>query len=160
MDILLTAANHAKQQGEQWGLDSLTTAELPIDDVLNGHNLSIVTCAMLEDVCYYRGPHDGGAIFVAFSGVPQVVFAPVDALKFVSLSSQCICQFQINHKLFVKGFLQWNRTSYQWNGQTLIAQFSQPLAIVFEQVKDELRIATMNGVQTPLNGGTGQEDYK
>lgn len=147
-DTLLTAANHAKQQGERWGLAPLTTAKLAIDEVLNGHNLSIVTCAMLEHACYYRGPHDGGAIFVAFSGVPHAVFAPVDALKFISLTSQCISQFQINHKLFVEGFLRWNHTSYQWNGQTLVAEFSQPLTIVFEQAGDNLRIASMNGMPT------------
>ncbi len=147
-ETLLTAAKHAKQRGEQWALTPLATPKLAMDEAINGHNLSIVACAMLEDTCYYRGTHDGGAVFIAFSKVPQEVFAPVDAHKFTSLTTQCIAQFPLNHKLFVEGFLRWNRTPYQWDGQTLVAKFSRPLTIAFEQTAQGSRIASMCGVET------------
>ena len=43
------------------------------------------------------------------------VFASIDVLKFVSITTQCIQQFHIDHKIFVEGFLSWNNTQYEWN---------------------------------------------
>ena len=66
-----------------------------------GHNLSIVACGISsEKLCYYRGPHSGGAIFVAFSGVREEVFSPVDSMKFRNLTMQCIQNFSVCHFYF------------------------------------------------------------
>ena len=135
-----------KSSGERWNLEPLTTAEFTLDDTFNGHNLSIVTCGLVDKYCYYRGPHSGGAIFVAFSGVPDSVFASVDVQKFVSITTQCIQQFHIDHKIFVEGFLSWNNTKYEWDNQTLLAHFQQDLKIEFEQVNDFWRICAMNTI--------------
>lgn len=146
---IIQLAMHTKEIGERWKLEPLTTAEFTLDDTFNGHNLSIVTCGLSDKYCYYRGPHAGGAIFVAFSSVPGRVFAPVDIHKFISITTQCIQQFHIDHKTFVEGFLSWNGTKYEWNDQTLIAHFQKDLKIEFEHKKDFLRICSMN---TNLSG--------
>ncbi len=140
---MIQIARHTKEIGTLWKLDPLTTAEFTLDDTFNGHNLSIVTCGLAEKYCYYRGPHSGGAIFVAFSGVPDHVFAPVDIHTFLSITTQCIQQFHINHKIFVESFLLWNNTKYDWNGYTLTAHFQPDLKIEFEQVGDFWRICSM-----------------
>ncbi len=143
---IIQIAMNTKEVGERWKLDPLTTAEFTLDDAFNGHNLSIVTCGLADKCCYYRGPHSGGAIFVAFSGVPNNVFSPIDAHKFISITAQCIQQFHVDQKIFVEGFLLWNNTKYEWNDQTLIAHFQQDLKIEFEQIDDILRICSMNTV--------------
>ena len=143
---IIQVATHAKVVGERWNLEPLTTAEFTLDDTFNGHNLSIVTCGLVDKYCYYRGPYSGGTFFVAFLGVPDSVFAPVDIQQFVSMTMQCIQQFHIDHKIFVEGFLSWNNTKYEWNNQTLLAHFRQDLKIEFEQVNDFLRICSMNTV--------------
>ena len=143
---ILQAATFAKAVGERWNLAPLTTAKLPLDDTLNGHNLSIVTCGLADQYCYYRGPHSGGAVFVAFSGVPDRVFASVDAQKFVSITTQCIRQFTIDHKVFVEGFLSWNHTKYEWDRQTLLAHFRENLKIAFEQANGFWRIVSIKTV--------------
>jgi len=140
---IIQVAMHTKKVGERWKLEPLTTAEFTLDDTFNGHNLSIVTCGLADNYCYYRGPHTGGAIFVAFSGVPDSVFAPVDIPKFISLTTQGIQHFHVDHKIFVEGFLLWNGTTYEWHHQTLIAHFQQDLKIKFEQIKDFWRICSM-----------------
>ncbi len=143
---IIQAAMRTKEIGERWKLEPLTTAEFVLDDTFNGHNLSIVTCGLADKYCYYRGPHAGGAVFVAFSGVSDSVFAPVDVHKFISITTQCIKQFHIDHKTFVEGFLLWNDTKYEWHDQTLIAHFRQNLKIEFEHINDFLRIRSMNTV--------------
>lgn len=143
---ILQLAAHTKEEGERWKLEPLMTAEFSLDDTYNGHNLSIVACGLADHTCYYRGPHAGGAIFVAFSDVPSAVFAPVDLHKFISITTQCIQQFSIDHKIFVEGFLLWNQTKYEWKHQTLIAHFQQDLNIEFEQVNGFWRMSAINTV--------------
>lgn len=145
-ESIIEAATYINEIGERWDLEPLTTANFELDDTFNGHNLSIVMCGLMDGYCYYRGPHAGGAIFVAFSHVPDSVFAPVDIHKFISITKQCMEQFYIDHKIFVEGFLLWNHTEYEWNHQTLIAHFEQDLKIEFEQADDFLRIRSMNVV--------------
>ncbi len=140
---ILQVALHTKEIGERWKLEPLTTAEFTLDDTFNGHNLSIVTCGLAEKYCYYRGPHAGGAIFVAFSGVPDNVFAPVDIHKFIYITTQCIQQFHIDHKIYVEGFLLWNNTKYELNDHIITAHFQQDLKIEFEQVNGFWRICSM-----------------
>lgn len=140
---IICMAQHTKEMGEQWHLEPLTTAEFGLNHTFNGHSLSIVACGLLNRCCYYRGPHAGGAIFVAFSNVPQDVFSAIDAAKFSSLTMQCIQQYPIDHKIFVESLLLWNGTPYEWNNLTVTAHFQQDLHIEFEQADAFLRIRSM-----------------
>lgn len=142
-DEIIKMAKHTRDTGKQWNLEPLITPEFNLDDTFNGHTLSIVACGLSDRCCYYRGPHSGGAILVAFSGVPQEVFAPVDVAKFTSLTMQCIQQFHVDHKIFAESLLLWNGTKYEWNGNTITAHFQKDLYIEFEQAEKFLRISSM-----------------
>lgn len=147
-DELIGITNYTREIGQKWGLEPLTVAEQALDDTFNGHNFSIVTCGLTDNqYCYYRGPHDHGAIFVAFSGVPEEVFAPVDMMQFISITTQCIQQFSVDHKIFAESFLLWNGTKYEWNDNQLVAHFSNDVVITFEQVENAVRIS---GIQSKL----------
>jgi len=141
---MIQMAQQSKKLGEQWGLEPLTIAQLPLDDKITGHNLSIVACGLAPRSCYYRCPHSGGAAFVALSGVPEKVYAPVNLERFLSIVTQCIGQYQLDHRIFIESFLLWNATPYDWEGQTLKAHFTQELRIAFEQVNGGLRICAMD----------------
>jgi len=136
-------ARHTRNIGEQWNLEPLTTSEFELDDTFNGHNLSIVACGLADRYCYYRGPHSGGAILVAFSGVPPEVFAPIDITKFTSLTMQCIQQFHVDHKILVESLLLWNGTKYEWKDHMIMAHFQKVLSIKFQQSGEFLRIRSM-----------------
>ncbi|MDR3296513.1 MAG: hypothetical protein LBT26_11925 [Clostridiales Family XIII bacterium] len=124
----------------------MTTAKFTISGNFNGHALAAVTCALHDqNTCYYRGPHIGGAIFVTFSGVPDRVFAPVSAERFIRITVDAIQQLQIDHKIFTESFLFQNGTAYEWSGCALTAHFEQDLRIEFEQADEFLRIA---GIKT------------
>ncbi|MCL2654414.1 MAG: hypothetical protein FWD65_01770 [Coriobacteriia bacterium] len=140
-------SKQTKRTGEQMSLDALTTAEFELSDVFNGHSMSVVTCALSNrNYCYYRGPHSNGAIFCAFSNLPDEVFTPVDMYKFVSISMDCIQQFSIDHHIFVQSFLYQNDTPYELSGQSIIAHFKQDLRIEFEQAGEFQRICSMKSV--------------
>ena len=143
-ESLIKLANETRHLGEKWNLEPLCMADFKLNDTFNGHNLSVVACGVSEDnYCYYRGPHDGGAVLMAFSDVPNSVFNPVDVHKFVSIAMNCLESFSIEHKIFIESFLHWNNTVYNWEGNTIVADFSQKLHIEFEQVEEFLRISSM-----------------
>ena len=142
-DKIISLAREIKGKGEKLNLEALTTAEIDISDELNGHTLSIVACGLADkNYCYYYGPHSGGAILVAFDGVDEKVFTPVDAKDFADIVVRCIQQFPLNHKLIIESFLEWNKTKYKWKENTLIADFenSQKLEIDFEEKSELARI--------------------
>ena len=146
-DKIISLAREIKAKGEKLNLEALTTAEIDISDELNGHTLSIVACGLADkNYCYYYGPHSGGAILVAFDGVDEKVFTPVDAKDFADIVVRCIQQFPLNHKLFVESFLKWNKTKYKWQGNSIIADFEKDgkLMIELEKIENNFRIKNIS----------------
>ena len=144
---IISLAREIKAKGEKLNLEALTTAEIEITDELNGHILSIVACGLADKkYCYYRCPHSGGAIFVAFDGVDERVFAPINAKDFADIVVNSIQQFPLNHKLFVESFLEWNKTKYKWQGNLIIADFKKDgeLKIEFEKIENGFRIVNIS----------------
>ena len=143
-DCVVKLANETKSIGEKWNLKPLYIADFELDDTYNGHNLAIVACGISNNnYCYYKGPYSGGAVLMAFSDVPNSVFNPVAVNEFVSITMNCIQNFTFEHKIFIESFLYWNKTKYNWEGKTIVADFSQKLHIEFEQVEGFLRISSM-----------------
>ena len=146
-DKIISLAREIKAKGEKLNLEALTTAEIDINDELNGHTLSIVACGLADkNYCYYRGPHSGGAILVAIDGVDEKVFSSVSAKDFVDITIKCIQQFSLNHKIFVESFLEWNKTKYKLQGDRIIADFEKDgkLMIELEKIENSLRIKNIS----------------
>lgn len=144
---LLRLTNEMKAIGESWGLEPLAVEKFSLDDTFNGHTLSIIACGLSkEKYCYYRGPHDRGAVFMAFSNVSDYVFAPVGVQKFSSIVMQCIQRFPVEHRIFIESYLMWNGTKYEWRGNQLIAHFEVDLCITFEKADEFLRICSIKTV--------------
>ena len=146
-DKIISLAREIKAKGEKLNLEALTTAEIDINDELNGHTLSIVACGLADkNYCYYRGPHSGGAILIAIDGVDEKVFSSVSAKDFVDITIKCIQQFSLNHKIFVESFLEWNKTKYKLQGDTIIADFEKDgkLMIELEKIENSFRIKNIS----------------
>ena len=146
-DKIISLAREIKAKGEKLNLEALTTAEIDINDELNGHTLSIVACGLADkNYCYYRGPHSDGAILVAIDGVDEKVFSSVSAKNFVDITTKCIQQFSLNHKIFVESFLEWNKTKYKLQGDTIIADFEKDgkLMIELEKIENNFRIKNIS----------------
>ena len=146
-DKIISLAREIKAKGEKLNLEALTTAEINISDELNGHTLSIVACGLADkNYCYYRGPHSGGAILIAIDGVDEKVFSSVSAKDFVDITIKCIQQFSLNHKIFVESFLEWNKTKYKLQGDTIIADFEKDgkLMIELEKIENSFRIKNIS----------------
>ena len=67
----------------------------------------------------------------------------VDGITFINSTSQCIQQFYLDHKIFAESFLRWNKTPFDWNGDTLTAHFDADVAVEFEQAGENYRIKNL-----------------
>ena len=146
---LLGQVHIAQTYGQSWGLEPLMYAQCERNDTFNGHNFSMVVCgALAEDRCYYRCPTASGqgAAFVVLCDPPKEIFQPVDGITFVNSVTQCIQQFYLDHKIFVESFLRWNKTPFDWNGDTLTAHFDREVAVEFEQTGENYRIKNLKAV--------------
>jgi len=151
-DDILEVAHSAKAKGLEWKLEPLTMSEFDITDIFNGHTLSIVATSIYDDnICYYRGPHGGGAILVAVYDLPQEVFAPVDSPTFMRITMESIQQYKVNQEIFVRSFLYQNHTPYDFKDGMIVAHFEQEqdMEIHFEDVNGVKRISNMRALIAP-----------
>ena len=83
---------------------------------------------------------------IAIDGVDEKVFSSVSAKDFVDITIKCIQQFSLNHKIFVESFLEWNKTKYKLQGDTIIADFEKDgkLMIELEKIENSFRIKNIS----------------
>ena len=65
---LLRACESLRARGDRDGIPELTAPQLPLD-AWDGHLIAMIASALTRECAgYYRGPYDGGAIFVLLTG--------------------------------------------------------------------------------------------
>ncbi len=81
---LLRSANQLRQYGEHNRVDDLVNAEIPLDETHNGHYFSLLASGLLNANGYYRGPYQGGALFMLIedSQFPADTRDPVQRVVF------------------------------------------------------------------------------
>lgn len=140
----LVLANEMKNLGQNWSLKPLCTPQLSISDSFNGTILSFLACGLSqENYFYYRGPHNGGAVYLAIEYAKRDVLNRAGITLFAQITMECVKQYPVDHKIFVESLLQWNKTPYQWDSDTLIARFPQELYIGFAKKDNDYRIISM-----------------
>lgn len=100
---LLTLARDVRDFGLRHGLAELSTPKLALSAEINGHVLSAIACGLSQEpLCYYRCPHVGGAVFVAFAAGECVapdgtIVSSIDASELISLARDYMGAFRLNH---------------------------------------------------------------
>lgn len=143
---VLELVNRVYNYGEKWALAPLTTAYLNLTPLENGFTFSIVSCGLEEDYGIYRCPYDKGDAFVAVENLPDAVISSGNALEISGIINQSISTYELDHKILVCSLLNWNKTPYNWEGQTLTAQFSEgkTLTVEFESAEGNIRVKSMS----------------
>ena len=130
-----------RKYGEAYKIDVLRNANVELNRKVSEYSLAIVASMIGEDVGYYRCPYEGGAAFIAISGLPKEVFDPVDEQRFIDILLKCLnSNYEFDQKLFVESFLMWNNTAYRWDGNTLIAKFKTRVEVEFNKTSQGLRV--------------------
>jgi hypothetical protein len=99
--FVLTGSQKLRAFGAARGLDILAQRAVSLGK-LSGHQVAMVCSTLLGNVPYYRGPYDGGALYFTLEGVE---LPPVDGPRIVTVLSQVITTFDVDHRLAAQSFL-------------------------------------------------------
>lgn len=105
-NTILKACHAIRDYGEKHNIEELTARGFPLD-VANGHMLSMVASGMIKKCCYYRGPYDGGAVFFLVMNPPEQVLAPVDSPRAITVITETLSQFDVDHRVMAQSFLKY-----------------------------------------------------
>ena len=94
---LLKASNHLLRIGSELNIPELTNSQFPLEKV-DGHYLSLVASGLLNASCYYRGPYEGGAVYLLISGSDVDDQMGFDALSFSNGIATLISSYEFNHR--------------------------------------------------------------
>lgn len=140
-----TVSRRAKKALSQ--LPEFQTGKFMLDEIHNGHDLSMIVCGTAaERLCYYRCPYDGGAAFVTIHGLPEEIFAPTDLQGFLRQYLEIIRGFYCDHRLLAAGFLFSNGTKFTETPGELHADFGGgELHLQFEDIEGMSRVVNIYG---------------
>lgn len=123
-DRLLNLAKDSLNLGLKLNLAQLHSAEISLDDSINGHSLSVVACGLSErNLAYYACRYEGGCAFVALKGLDLQVFSQNLASEFLEICMRCLQNFSLDHQIFIKSFLDFNETKFELKDNTITAKF-------------------------------------
>ena len=136
-EIQATAGNNA--------IPILTYNSFELPENMSANAFVSLACGILHDKIAFSGidySEKGGMYYFVVSKLPETVFSPVAIKKFADITELAIKNYDIDHKIFVENFLEWNKTKYEWQGDKIIADFGNEdkLEIQFEKIEDEYRI--------------------
>ena len=137
MEIQATAGNNA--------IPILTYNSFELPENMSENAFVSLACGILHDKIAFSGidyTEKGGMYYFVVSKLPETVFSPVGIKKFADITELAIKNYDIDHKIFVENFLEWNKTKYEWQGDKIIADFGNEdkLEIQFEKIENEYRI--------------------
>ena len=105
------------------GCEEFTAAKYGLDELHNGHNLSMVTvCAAVKNVCYYRCPYPGGALFVQIEDLPENIFEPLPLDALARQFIEIIRSFYCDHKLLAAGLIHMNGFDFSEEPDSIICE--------------------------------------
>jgi hypothetical protein len=101
---VLHAASWLREYGQRSAVAELVEPTFSLDRA-DGHQLALLASG-LTGRCYYRGPYPGGALFFLLEGVPAEVLAPARPERAVTVITQVLQAFPVDHRAAVQSFLQ------------------------------------------------------
>ena len=145
---LVSVAKEVRRLGESWQLEALTTKTFELNETYNGHTLAMVATGICRgNYCYYRGPHENGAIVMAVPISDERVFAPVDMKDFISWTLSAIQRFELDHRIFAESLLLYNGTPFESDQDSITAYFQgQRLKLTLEQPDGICRIKNIKTI--------------
>jgi hypothetical protein len=123
LPALIQASLQMKQLGEQQQIPELTEPQIPLTDEVNGHVFSMIASGVCDADAYYRGPYDGGAVFLLIKDdkFPRNKEPPLARLAHVF--PQAISAFSIpDHKLALTSYLDQHGIAYQTADNAIVVK--------------------------------------
>ena len=139
---ILTFINNIRWMGRDLKLGVFYNSKLKLSDEVNANILSIIACGISGENLAFDNLNLAytelqGTLYYAIKDLPNEVFSPVDLREFSDIIVSSIDRYTLNHKLFIESFLEWNKTKYKWQGNSIIADFEKVGdKLIFKELKN------------------------
>jgi hypothetical protein len=112
-----------KKLGEQNQIPELTQRQPALTEEMNGHIVSLIASGVCDADAYYRGPYDGGAVFLLIKDAkfPRSKESPLARLA--TVFPQAISTFSISdHRLALTSYLDGAGIAHVKEGNAIIVK--------------------------------------
>lgn len=133
---LFNFANQIKDFSEVYFVDYARRTNYVPNEEGFIRDMTATMCSLFDDYVSIRVPAEKGGLYLAVRATEELL-AKADLETFIGISNHCVKNVKMNHRLFFEGFLLWNETPYEYDGNAIIAKFDRDVRIEFE-VKDKV----------------------
>lgn len=132
-DSLLVAARQVRSYGAQSGVSEFTRPGFSLDEA-DGHLLSLICAGVCHADCYYKGPYEGGAVFLLLTSPQLKAHSDDTALRFVRLYTTFISQFACDHQTALLSYARYKGYKYEARGRnvTCVSPQGEPVQASFD----------------------------
>ena len=139
---LLQFSQQMRTYGEQNGVAEFTSPELPVNGV-NGHLLCMIASGLCNADAYYRGPYEGGAVFLLFSAPQLKAHSDNSVPRVIRIFTQFIAQSACDHREALMAFLRYKGYACESNGNEVVCTSprGEPVRATFDHMGRMTEIA-------------------
>ncbi len=146
---MVAAALALRRFGETNGIREFTEPEIPVD-YLPGDVISMVGVGLSDSCGYFRGPYDGGAVFLLIEQIPGMTEPPHPVARISTVFPQVLSALPIpNHEKAFDSYVRYYHFETRSEPGCVIATHAQFGELIGEF--DELhRMTNLKGTAKPL----------
>jgi hypothetical protein len=122
---MLRVSEAIRAFGQKNGVREFTQPSFGLSDQANGHILSMIASGLCNGDAYYRGPYDGGALFMLIRDdrYPHQTINPANRVS--TLFPQLIATMPVsNHRQAFLHYLEFYLAKISESGMTITGEFS------------------------------------
>jgi hypothetical protein len=146
---MLKASETLQALGRQHNIREFTQVSFPLSDEVNGHILSMIASGVCNGDAYYRGPYDGGALFMLIRDdrYPHQTINPANRVS--TLFPQLIATMPIsNHRVAFLHYLEFYLAKVSDSGAAITGEFSNKQVVEARFLPDG-RLETIRTTMKP-----------
>ena len=104
---LLESASAMRQFGNARHIVELVTPHFPVDQQIAGHDIAVVSNGVCGTRAYYRGPYEGGAVFLLINDpdFPPNIVDPAE--RMVHTFTKVVSDYPCNHRRALKAYADY-----------------------------------------------------
>lgn len=124
---VLVECGKLRQVGELNGIKELTERKLECNEKINGHMLSMVASGVCEANAYYRGPYEGGAVFLLIKDpkYPMDKSSLGNAIRIAQNFTEVISKIDIyNHRDAIRSYFEYHKGTISEVSDSITATFT------------------------------------
>jgi hypothetical protein len=144
---LVEHASLLASKGRAWGVKELTDPTRSIDSRFNGHIVAMIAAHVSGAGAYYRGPYDGGAVYLLIAD-PSFPHAASQPQELLATFPKVISAISFNHRNAFSSYVRQRQWTIQQDGTRLsvLVEGKPAVQVEFDHLG---RLAGIEGILAP-----------